>query len=86
MPGIKKLARRAGLQTDDVQSVFDALTVILSQGESVRVPNFGTFSSKVQEPRTVTTPVLANGQVTTPRRKVIRYKMSATLREDWRME
>ena len=86
MAGIKKLARRAGLQTDDVRSVFDALTVTLAEGESVRVPNFGTFSPQIQEPRTVNSPVLPEGAATSPRRKIIRFKMSLALREDWRME
>ena len=86
MPGIKNLARRSGLQTDDVQSVFDAMTVLLSRGEDVRVPNFGTFTAKIQEPRKVSSPVLPNGEANAPRRRVIRYKMSANLRNDWRME
>ena len=86
MPGMKKIARRAGLQTEDVQAVFDALTVLLSQGESVRVPNFGTFGSRVQAARTINSPVLPGGEATTLRRRVIKFRMSATLREDWRME
>ena len=86
MAGIKNLARRAGLQTDDVQSVFDALTVLLSTGEDIRIPNFGTFQAKVQEPRKINSPVLPDGEVTSPRRRVIRFRMSSNLRNDWRME
>ena len=86
MPGIKNLARRSGLQTDDVQAVFDAMTVLLAKGEDVRVPNFGTFTAKVQEPRKVSSPMLPGGEATSPRRRVIRFRMSANLRNDWRME
>ena len=86
MAGIKRVARRAGLQTEDVRAVFDAVTVLLSAGEPVKVPNFGTFISVVQEPRKVTSPVLPGGEAMGPRRKVVRFKMSPILRQDWRME
>jgi nucleoid DNA-binding protein len=86
MAGTKRVARRCGLTIDDVRNVFDAIQVLLEEGEVVKVPNFGTFSADVSERRQITSPVLPGGAATSKRGRVVRFKMSQGLRDQWRME
>ncbi len=86
MAGLKDISKKSGVTVDDIRSVFDAVTVTIAEGNSVKIPTFGTFAPKIEEPRTIKSSILPNGEAKTPRRRVIRYKMSDKLREDWRME
>ncbi len=53
---IAAVAESADLTKDETQGFLDALTQtvtqVLSQGDSVALPNFGTFSSSVRAART----------------------------------
>lgn len=83
MAGIKSVALRSGVSKENVQSVFDAMAVMFEEGQTIRIPDFGTFTPVVIEPRTVTSPVLPEGEVMTPRRRTLRLKLAQALKDEW---
>ena len=65
MAGIHEIAKAAGLKAVDVTDVFEAVFQLVRAGESVRVAGFGTFDRKTFPGRTVTSPVINEGEPTT---------------------
>ena len=81
---IQQVANRARLPLDTVQRVFDVITAFLEEGTAVRVLGFGQFSPIVSEQHERRSPLVEGGVVTVPAGRVIRWKMSAALRAQWR--
>jgi len=62
MAGIHEIAKAAGLKASDVTDVFEAVFQLVRSGESVRVAGFGSFDRKTFPGRTVTSPVINEGE------------------------
>ena len=86
MAGLHEVAKRAGCKASHAVAVFQAITALLAEGTDVRVAHFGSFQSKIQKPRKVTSPVLPGGTGTSPARRVIRFSMAQDLRRGWELE
>lgn len=65
MAGIHEIAKAAGLKADVVTDVFEAVFQLVRSGESVRIAGFGSFDRKTFPGRTVTSPVINEGEPTT---------------------
>ena len=83
MAGVKRVSTRSGVSRENVQAVFDAMASMFEEGQTIRIPDFGTFTPVVIEPRTVTSPVLPEGAATSPRRRTIRLKLAQSLKDEW---
>lgn len=62
MAGIHEIAKAAGLKATDVTDVFEAVFQLVRSGESVRIAGFGSFDRKTFPGRTVTSPVINEGE------------------------
>lgn len=62
MAGIHEIAKAAGLKATDVTDVFEAVFQLVRAGESVRIAGFGSFDRKTFPGRTVTSPVINEGE------------------------
>lgn len=62
MAGIHEIAKAAGLKASDVTDVFEAVFQLVRSGESVRIAGFGSFDRKTFPGRTVTSPVINEGE------------------------
>lgn len=62
MAGIHDIAKAAGLKASDVTDVFEAVFQLVRSGESVRIVGFGCFDRKSFPGRTVTSPVINEGE------------------------
>lgn len=65
MAGIRDIAKAAGLKPEDVSDVFEAVFKLVKAGELVRVQGFGSFEKKKFPGRTLTSPVINDGEPTT---------------------
>lgn len=80
MAGLKELAKLTGLKQNEVVDVFDAILNLIRSGERVIIRNFGSFWEITRKPRKVTSPVLKEGSVISPEKKVIRFRSAAATR------
>lgn len=65
MAGIRDIAKAAGVKPEDVSDVFEAIFKLAKKGDQVRVAGFGTFEKRSFPGRTLQSPVINDGEVTT---------------------
>lgn len=65
MAGIQDVARVAGVKTDVVVDVFEAVYRLVKSGKTVRISGFGSFEKKKFPGRTITSSVINEGKPTT---------------------
>jgi nucleoid DNA-binding protein len=65
MAGIQDVARTAGVKTDVVVDVFEAVYSLVKAGKTVRISGFGSFEKKKFPGRTLSSPVINDGKPTT---------------------
>jgi len=61
MSGIQDVAREAGLKSEIVANLFEAILAAVSRGEKVRIKGIGTFERKLYKGRTLVTPAVNDG-------------------------
>jgi nucleoid DNA-binding protein len=83
---IAQIARRAKLEQEQVQRVFDVITAFLEEGTQVRIGEFGNFTPELVEERPVKSPVVPGGVAQVKPGRVIRFSMAKGLRRQWREE
>jgi nucleoid DNA-binding protein len=77
MPGIHDVAREAGVRTDILSNVFEAILAAITRGEAVRIKNFGTFERRKYKGRTLVTPAVNAGKpVEYPDSFVLKFRQS----------
>lgn len=64
MPGIKRLAKKAGIKSDVIPDIFEAIFEFIKNGERVVIPGFGVFERKIHKGRTVVSSVINDGEPT----------------------
>lgn len=66
MAGIHEIAKAAGVKADVVTDVFEAVFQLIRAGEeSVRIAGFGSFVRRTFPGRTLTSPVINDGEPVT---------------------
>lgn len=65
MAGIHEVAKSAGVKTNVVVDVFEAVYKLVKSGETVRISGFGSFERKKFPGRTLSSPVINDGKPTT---------------------
>lgn len=65
MAGISEIAKSAGVKKDVVVDVFAAVYKLVKSGETVRISGFGSFEKKKFPGRTLSSPVINDGEPTT---------------------
>ena len=65
MAGVWDISKSAKVKSDVVTDIFEAIFNIVRSGESVKIPGFGSFEKKQFPGRTVTSPVINDGEPTT---------------------
>lgn len=77
MAGIHDVARKAGLKTEILAQVFEAILATVADGESARIKNFGTFERRKYKGRTLVTPAVNHGEpVEYPDSYVLKFRQS----------
>ena len=79
------LARRSGVPKEDIKKLFKSMETVLTEGSTIRIPDFGTFSTSIQEPRAIRSGVIPIGTMTKRRRK-LRLNPCDALRTRFLME
>lgn len=64
MSGIRDIAKGAGVKSDVVVDVFEEILRRAKKGEIVKVAGFGSFRKKSFPGRTLTSPVINDGEPT----------------------
>ncbi len=81
---IGKIAEKSGISKSEAARVFDTvtdeLTELLSNGEKVTFPGFGTFAVKERAERKGRNPQTGN-EITISARKVAQFKPGSALKE-----
>lgn len=62
-----------------LSSFFDVVKSEIASGEKVKIPQFGEFTSKVYQSRTIVSP-FSDGPKKIPPRYSVKFKPSATLK------
>ena len=65
MAGIHEIAKTAGVKNDVVVDIFEAIFRLVKSGETVRIVGFGSFEKKKFPGRTLSSPVINDGEPTT---------------------
>lgn len=81
---VKMLADGTGVSQkvadETLKGVFDTLTEVMTQGESVTVPGFGKFFTGTQSARTCRNPQTGD-PIEVPEKTVPKFKASSVLKE-----
>jgi nucleoid DNA-binding protein len=62
MAGINEIAKAAGVKSDVVSDVFEAVFQIVRDGQFVRIAGFGSFTLKVKPGRVQRSPIINGGK------------------------
>lgn len=65
MAGIRDIAKAAGVKPEDVTDVFEAVFKLAKKGDPVRIAGFGSFEKRKHPGRTISSPVINEGEETT---------------------
>jgi len=86
MAGLEQIAKAAEVPVEQVRSVFSAIKQLLAEDQRIQIIDFGSFIPKIQEPRTITSPVLEGGTMTTAKRRKVSFHLAASLKKEWVIE
>lgn len=79
MSGISEIAKEAGLKSELVANLFEAITALVARGHKVKINGFGSFERRIYPGRTLTTPAVNNGEpIEYPDSYVMKFKQSQT--------
>ncbi|MEO5358818.1 MAG: integration host factor subunit alpha [Nitrospirota bacterium] len=77
---VEDIAYKIGLQKTEVRDIFDIIITLiketLTDGESIKIPNFGTFSVRTKRARSGRNPKTGQGIEIAPRRVVAFHRCS----------
>ena len=82
---VMRIAKETGLIQQDVfavlQKTLDYIVESLAKGESVEFRNFGVFEVRIRKSRIGRNPNKPTHVVTTPTRKVVKFKMGRIMKD-----
>lgn len=81
-----QLSRRAEMNEQHVRDLFDVILACMEEGVEVRIREFGTFVPEVKPARVVKSPLVEGGEKKLGRRRVMKLRMSRSLRRQWTEE
>lgn len=81
-----QLARRAEMKEELVRDLFDTILACMEEGVQVRIREFGTFVPEVKPARTMKSPLVDGGEKKLGRRRVMKLRMSRSLKRQWTEE
>lgn len=89
MAGLNDVAREAGLNpaedkktgkklntSEALEDFFNLIIKKCSEGQTVRIKNFGTFRMRTMKGRTLKSPLMEGGEISFPDTQVLRFHQS----------
>lgn len=78
---VKEGRRKNVDTTEQLEKLFELIIQRCSEGETVRIKNFGTFRMRTMKGRTLKSPLMEGGQITFPDTQVLRFHQSTVAKK-----